>query len=59
MEESEIKPDIQEKAESIAENASEQNINNEELYDQEVEKMSSTFSIKKSCFAWKKIKMYE
>jgi len=31
LEESEIKPDIQEKAESIAENASEQNINNEEL----------------------------
>ena len=30
MEESEINPDIQEKAESLAENASEQNINNVE-----------------------------
>ena len=31
MEESEIKPDIQEKVESLAENANEQNINNTEV----------------------------
>ena len=31
MEESEIKPDIQEKVESLTENASEQNINNAEV----------------------------
>ena len=35
MEESEINPDVQEKADSLAENASEQNINNPEIINAE------------------------
>ena len=35
MEESEINPEVQEKVESLAENASEQNINNEEVQSSE------------------------
>ena len=44
MEESEINPDIQEKVESLAENASEQNINNAEVINAEsISKNDSVF----------------